>query len=202
MTSFPTCCSHLDLGLPAHHFPLTLMSKIFFGILSSFIHILMCLYHLIIHILTCLYHLSLTLKLSHYTSWRHFGGEEVELLIILDFGTRQEWEVSITSQLCFSPGKRTPGIHFTGGWVGLIAGLDTEATGKILLTLPEIEPRSPGRPAHSQTLYWLNYPAHIISFCYLIICFLRCSTLNSWSVFFLTVPILVLLCCCLHGQQF
>jgi hypothetical protein len=25
---------------------------------------------------------------------------------------------------------------------------------------PGIEPRSPGRPARSQTLYWLNYPAH------------------------------------------
>jgi hypothetical protein len=30
------------------------------------------------------------------------------------------------------PGKRTPGTHCTGGWVGLRAGLDTEATGKVL----------------------------------------------------------------------
>jgi hypothetical protein len=29
------------------------------------------------------------------------------------------------------PGERTPGTHCTGGWVGLRAGLDTEARGKI-----------------------------------------------------------------------
>jgi hypothetical protein len=30
------------------------------------------------------------------------------------------------------PGKGPPGTHCTGGWVGPRAGLDTEATGKIL----------------------------------------------------------------------
>jgi hypothetical protein len=30
------------------------------------------------------------------------------------------------------PGERTPVTHCTGGWVGLRAGLDTEARGKIL----------------------------------------------------------------------
>jgi hypothetical protein len=44
--------------------------------------------------------------------------------------------------------------------VGLRAGLDKEARGKILSPLPDIEPRSPGRPAHSQTMCWLSYPAH------------------------------------------
>jgi hypothetical protein len=29
------------------------------------------------------------------------------------------------------PGERTPGIHCTGGWVGLRVGLDTEARGKV-----------------------------------------------------------------------
>jgi hypothetical protein len=32
----------------------------------------------------------------------------------------------------FTPGERTPGTHCTGGWVGPRAGLDTEATGRIL----------------------------------------------------------------------
>jgi hypothetical protein len=36
--------------------------------------------------------------------------------------------------------------HWTGGWVGPRAGLDTEARGDIPLPLPGIEPRSPGRP--------------------------------------------------------
>jgi hypothetical protein len=62
----------------------------------------------------------------------------------------------------FSLGERTPGTHCTGGWVGPRAGLDNEARGKILSPLPGIEPRSPGRPARSQTLYCLSYPAHTV----------------------------------------
>jgi hypothetical protein len=58
----------------------------------------------------------------------------------------------------FSPGERTPGTHCAGGWVGNRAGLDTEAKGNILSPVLEIEPRLPGRPARSQTLYWLSYP--------------------------------------------
>jgi hypothetical protein len=42
--------------------------------------------------------------------------------------------------------------------VGPRAGLDAEDRGKILSALPRIEPRSPGRPARSQTLYCLSYP--------------------------------------------
>jgi hypothetical protein len=37
--------------------------------------------------------------------------------------------------------------------VGPRAGLDTEVRGKVLLPLPEMEHRSPGRPVRSQTLY-------------------------------------------------
>jgi hypothetical protein len=49
--------------------------------------------------------------------------------------------------------------------VGPRAGLDTEVRGKILSSMPGIEPRSPGRPARSQTLYRLSYPGllHLIS---------------------------------------
>jgi hypothetical protein len=57
------------------------------------------------------------------------------------------------------PRRKDPGTHWTGGWVGLRAGLDTEARGKILSPLPRIEPPSPGRPGRSQTLYCLSYPA-------------------------------------------
>jgi hypothetical protein len=38
------------------------------------------------------------------------------------------------------PQERTPGTYWTGGWVGPIAGPDTEARGKILLPLPGIKP--------------------------------------------------------------
>jgi hypothetical protein len=51
------------------------------------------------------------------------------------------------------PGERTPCTHCTGGWVDPRAGLVTEATGKILLPPLGIEPRSPGCPVRSQTLY-------------------------------------------------
>jgi hypothetical protein len=61
--------------------------------------------------------------------------------------------VSVTPRPRFSPGEKTPGIHCTGGWVGPRACLDTEARVNILSPLPEIEPRSPGRPVRSQTLY-------------------------------------------------
>jgi hypothetical protein len=59
----------------------------------------------------------------------------------------------------FTLRERTPGTHWTGGWVGPSAGLGTEFRGKLLLPLPEIEPRSPGSPIRSQTLYWLSYPS-------------------------------------------
>jgi hypothetical protein len=67
----------------------------------------------------------------------------------LDVG---EWSASRPGR-ALTQGKGTLGTHCTGGWVGPTAGLDTEARGKILSPLPGIEPRSPGRPAHSQTLY-------------------------------------------------
>jgi hypothetical protein len=50
------------------------------------------------------------------------------------------------------------GTHCTGGWGGPRAGLDTEVRGKILLPLTGIEPRSPGRPVHSQTLLLTELP--------------------------------------------
>jgi hypothetical protein len=71
------------------------------------------------------------------------------------------WVVGITPRPRFTPGERTPGTHWTGGWVGPRAGLDTEVRGKILLPLSGIEPRSPGRPVRSQKLHWLSYPAPI-----------------------------------------
>jgi hypothetical protein len=65
-----------------------------------------------------------------------------------------EWSASRPR---FTPGETTPGTHWTRVWVGLRAGLDTEATGKNRLLLPGNEPGSPGHPVRSQTLYWLSY---------------------------------------------
>jgi hypothetical protein len=59
------------------------------------------------------------LKLSHYMPRRRLEGEEIELLLILDLGTRWgEWSASRSSR-ALAP--------CTAGWVGPRAGLDTEA---------------------------------------------------------------------------
>jgi hypothetical protein len=71
-----------------------------------------------------------------------------------------EWSASLLGR-ALAPGVRTPGTHWAGVWVGPRAGLDTEARGKILSPLPGIEPRSPDRPARSQTLYCLSYTDHL-----------------------------------------
>jgi hypothetical protein len=72
-----------------------------------------------------------------------------------------EWSASRPGH-SLAPEKGPPVTHWTGGWVGPTAGLDTEARGNILSPLPGIEPRSSGHPARSQTLYWLSYPVHIL----------------------------------------
>jgi hypothetical protein len=53
------------------------------------------------------------------------------------------------------PRVKTLAIHWIGIWVGLRAGLDTGARGKILFPF---QVTNPGRPVGSQTLYWLSYP--------------------------------------------
>jgi hypothetical protein len=60
------------------------------------------------------------------------------------------------------PWERTSGTHYTGGWVGLRAGLDTEVRGKSFVPAGDRTPiaRSSSR---SQTLYWLSYPAPLFS---------------------------------------
>jgi hypothetical protein len=55
--------------------------------------------------------------MSHYTPWRRLGGEEVQLLLILNLGTRWGWVVSIMTQLRFTRGKGPPvPTEQEGGW--------------------------------------------------------------------------------------
>jgi hypothetical protein len=62
--------------------------------------------------------------------------------------------VSVTPQPRFTPGERTSGTHWIGGWVGPRAGLDARARRKILCPC---RGSKPDRPARSQTLYCLSY---------------------------------------------
>jgi hypothetical protein len=84
------------------------------------------------------------------------GGEQaVQLPLILDLGTRRggEWSASRPGR-ALAPGKGPPvPIGQEAGWAPEPVWTHTHAGGKILSPLPGIEPRLPGRPAYSQTLY-------------------------------------------------
>jgi hypothetical protein len=71
---------------------------------------------------------SKTVPLRHESA--KGGGEEIYILI-LDFGSRWAWVVSVTPRPRFASGERTPGTHYIEVWAGLRASLDTEARGKI-----------------------------------------------------------------------
>jgi hypothetical protein len=66
------------------------------------------------------------------------------------------WVVSVTPQPRFTPGKRIPGINWIGGWVGIRAGMETKAIGKLICLCGGSKPDS---PVCSQTLHWLSYPS-------------------------------------------
>jgi len=51
---------------------------------------------------------SKNIKLSRYTPCRSQEGEEVLLLLILDLGPRWGWEVCVTPEPRFIPGKESP----------------------------------------------------------------------------------------------
>jgi hypothetical protein len=69
-----------------------------------------------------------------------------------------EGERSDSRSGSFTPEERATGAHGIGDWVGPRAGLDIVEKRKFL-TLPRLELRSLGRPARSQSLYRLRYPA-------------------------------------------
>jgi hypothetical protein len=85
-----------------------------------------------------------------------YWGVEVQLHAFFDLYTRWRWVV-FTSRPLYSQGK-TPGTHWTGGWVDPRADLDTVSKRKISSPPPGIEPRSSDCLARSQSLYRLSYP--------------------------------------------
>jgi hypothetical protein len=70
-----------------------------------------------------------------------------------------EWSASRPGR--FAPRKRTSGIRWIGGWVGLRAGLDTVVKRKFPRLLRESNPDLSDHPAHSQFLYRLSSPGFI-----------------------------------------
>jgi hypothetical protein len=58
--------------------------------------------------LILLHPIIIKVKLSRYTPWRHMGGKEVWLLLILNLGTRWGWVVSSRPGRALPPGKGPP----------------------------------------------------------------------------------------------
>jgi hypothetical protein len=81
------------------------------------------------------------IKLSHYCHTNN-KGERM-------YSSTQSWPQALdggewsASHLCFIPMEKTPSTHWIGGWVGLRAGLDTEARGKILCLCQGSNPNRP-----------------------------------------------------------
>jgi hypothetical protein len=73
-------------------------------------------------------------------------------LLFLDHGTRKGWGVSVTPRPLFIPRKDTLPIGQKAGWA---PGLVGKGAGNLAPT----GIRSPDRPARSQSLYRLRYPA-------------------------------------------
>ena len=82
----------------------------------------------------------------------HRGRRGIALLFH-DHGTRRGWRVSVTPRPLFTPGKDPVPIVREDGWAPgpVWTGAENLAATGI---------RSPDRPAHSQALYRLSYPAH------------------------------------------
>jgi hypothetical protein len=83
-----------------------------------------------------------------------YGGVDVQIHIFLTSALAGgEWSASRTGRFTprFTPGERAPGTHWIGG-----ACLD-EVEKRKFLTLPGLELRPLGHPAHSQLLHRLRY---------------------------------------------
>ena len=82
----------------------------------------------------------------------HRGSRGIALVFI-DHGTRRGWGVSVTPRPVFTPGKtRYPLYRRLGGPQG--------RSGQVRKISPSTGIRPADRPARSQSLYWLSYPAH------------------------------------------
>ena len=86
----------------------------------------------------------------------HRGSRRIAL-VFLDNGTRRRWRVNVTPRPLFIPGKDPVSIAQEAGW----------APGSVWTGTENFAPRgirSPDRPARSQSLYRLSYPARSCEF--------------------------------------
>jgi hypothetical protein len=83
-----------------------------------------------------------------------YGGVDVKIHVFLTSALVGEWSAS---HFCrFTPGERTPGTHWIGGWVDPKFDLvDIEKLKFLTLLVLEIQPL--GHPALRQSLFRLRY---------------------------------------------
>jgi hypothetical protein len=82
----------------------------------------------------------------------HKGSKGIALPF-LDHGTRRGWGVSLTPRPLFTPGKDPVPIAQEAGWASGPAWTGAENLAPTGILFPD-------RPARSQSLYRLRYPAH------------------------------------------
>jgi hypothetical protein len=75
--------------------------------------------------------------------------------VVLNLGTRWICVISFTARP-FYPGESIPGMHWTGGWVGHKASLDTVAKRKNPVSAPR--ELNPGRPTSSLVCILIEMP--------------------------------------------
>ena len=88
-------------------------------------------------------------------STAHRGSRGIALPF-LDHGTRRGWGISVTPRPLFTPGKDPVPTVQEAGWAPRPVWTGAE-------NLAPTAIRSPDRPARSQSLYRLSYPAHATS---------------------------------------
>jgi hypothetical protein len=102
----------------------------------------------------CKVQCTLAQALRLYTGRMAHRGSRGIALPFLDHGTRRGWGISVTPQPLFTPGKDPVPIVQEAGW----------APGPVWTGAENLTPtgiRSPDRPARSQSLYGLSYPAQM-----------------------------------------
>jgi len=111
----------------------------------------------------------------------HRGSRGIAVLFH-DHGTRRGWGVSIPPQPLFTPGKDLVPIIQEAGWA---PGLVWTGAENLIPTWI----RSLDRPARSQLIYWLCYPAHthththyIYIYIYIYMLHIKCLFCNIGTV--------------------
>ena len=100
----------------------------------------------------------------------HRGSKGIALFF-LDHGNRRGWGVSVTPRPLFTPGKDQVPILQEAGWAPGPVGTGAENLGPTGI-------RSPDRPACSQSVYRLSYPARNMDCSVSKICFVRKKSLR------------------------